>query len=218
MPYEEFIDDGFEILLDRKTRFADRKGDFVEATGSEKRFAWYLQRCRASLAGVKARLGETENDDPEPNPPKGGKAATDAGSEGFSPPAEGPESSSRSTGASASVNPSLRSAPFRFAIAPLPLRSESARKNENGENSGGACGQNLSQSGESNPAVIAKLIGRFSRYSGGPRAMSAPDDPEERRRILREQAKHMSEGKDRDQVTIAPIIEPRAFTAKANLR
>lgn len=53
MPIAEFEAEDFRPLAE--VGFAELKEDGYYAAGAEERFAWYLQKCKASKAGVKAR-------------------------------------------------------------------------------------------------------------------------------------------------------------------
>lgn len=91
IPTGIFEAEEFQIL--NEVGLAEKEVDGFYASGSEERFGWYLQRCRASKAGVEARRRKLD--------------------------AEQPEQLSRSTETSAPVNPSLRTAPLRSDIAPI---------------------------------------------------------------------------------------------------
>jgi len=54
MPREEFDAEGFDPILE--CGLAETRETGVYAKGAEGRFAWYLQKCRASKAGVRARM------------------------------------------------------------------------------------------------------------------------------------------------------------------
>lgn len=166
MPLEEFKDSGFEILA--KTKWAILKGDFVEATGAEMRFAWYLQKCRAARKAIEARLGdEGENpDDPGPKPtkkPRPVNRSKDAGQ---------PAEDVRSTGEGAPVNPSLRSAPFRsvsFRSAPLRIAPVSASASRPRAN------ESEDPPGWLPPAAISRHLGSWSKRKLGPEGRRESD-------------------------------------------
>lgn len=89
IPTDIFEAEDFQIL--HEVGLAEKEVGGFYASGSEEKFNWYLQRCRASKAGVEARRRKLDADQPSKEP----------------------EIQSRSTETSAPVNPSLRTAPIR---------------------------------------------------------------------------------------------------------
>lgn len=67
MPIAEFEAEDFRPLAE--VGFAEIRDDGYYAAGAEERFAWYLQKCRASKAAVKARSGKPKDDAVPPEPP-----------------------------------------------------------------------------------------------------------------------------------------------------
>lgn len=67
MPPEEFEEEGFQVLLE--VRMAEVRPEGIYAHGAKERFAWYLQRCRASSEGVKARAANREKASGPPKSP-----------------------------------------------------------------------------------------------------------------------------------------------------
>lgn len=53
VPFHEFVEEGFEPILE--AGLAEQRENGIFAIGSKKRFDWYLQKCRASRAGVEAK-------------------------------------------------------------------------------------------------------------------------------------------------------------------
>lgn len=92
MPIAEFESEDFRPLAE--VGFAEQRGEGYYAAGAEERFGWYLQKCRASKAGVKARSVNRNNTPVNRN---------------ASPvnPSDEPEHASRSTVEAPPVNPSL---------------------------------------------------------------------------------------------------------------
>lgn len=97
VPDDEFEFEGFKPIAESK--LAERRDSGWYAPGAEERFAWYLQKCRASKAGVEARQ-HPKNDTGEKKPKNRKKPAKNRNSGSGQP-----EDTSRSTGDSVSDNP-----------------------------------------------------------------------------------------------------------------
>jgi hypothetical protein len=96
VPFAEFEAEGFGPLL--QVGLAENRPEGVYACGGNKRFAWYLQLCRASRAGVEAKRARRQvkpfAEQPE-LPPAQPEQAHDE-----------PETCHRLTGSTTPVNPS----------------------------------------------------------------------------------------------------------------
>jgi hypothetical protein len=93
IPFEEFEAEELQPILD--CGLAEKREQGIYARGSEKHFAWYLQKCRASKKGVEVRQRK-----PAPQPEAPEENADQPSNEH-----DQPEHDFRLTGAHTPVNP-----------------------------------------------------------------------------------------------------------------
>lgn len=68
LPLKIFEREQLEILLELE--FAEKRDNGIYACGAKERFAWYAQRCAASIKGVEARKHKAEQPETKSGEPK----------------------------------------------------------------------------------------------------------------------------------------------------